>query len=277
MLKIDAHQHFWKYNSERDSWITAEMAAIRRDFLPEDLQPLLQQHDFDGCVLVQSAQPEKENDFLLEQAAQHDFIKGVVGWVDFLAEDVAERLAYYSQFQKLKGFRYVLQGHPDTAIMLRPEFKRGIQQLRKHGYTYDILIYPDQLAYTTELVSAFPDQPFVLDHLAKPHIKTQEVEAWQKDILALGAHENVCCKVSGMVTEADWKNWEKKDFIPYLDTLVEAFGTERLLYGSDWPVCLVAASYAEVMGIVEEYFASFSQHEQAQLFGGNAATFYNLS
>ena len=277
MQRIDAHQHFWKFDPVRDSWITEDMAAIRRDFGPEDLQPVLQQHGFDGCVLVQSAEPEHENDYLLEQAEKHAFIKGVVGWVDFFSDTLEEQLKHYSGFEKLKGFRYILQGTEDRALMLRPEFKQGIRKLQQHGFTYDVLIFPDQLKYTEQLVAAFPDQPFVLDHMAKPYIKEGKIAEWKRDMKALAKHENVCCKVSGMVTEADWKSWKKEDFTPYMDAAVEAFGTSRLLYGSDWPVCLVAATYGEVLDIAQDYFSAFSKNEQDAVFGGNAAKFYNLS
>ena len=277
MVKIDAHQHFWQYDPIRDSWITEEMAVIRRDFLPDDLQPLLEQHGFDGCVVVQSDQSPAENRFQLGHAQAHDFIKGVVGWVDLWAEDVAEQLAALQQYPKLKGFRAILQGAADPALMLQPAFKRGIGQLRPFGYTYDILIYANQLQYLPELVAAFPDQPFVVDHLAKPDIKNQDIARWRREITALAAHENVYCKVSGLVTEADWRNWKKADFRPYLDTIVAAFGTDRLLYGSDWPVCLLAGSYTQVLDLVQNYFAAFSQQEQNQIFGGNAVKFYNLS
>ncbi|GGK72521.1 amidohydrolase [Rufibacter glacialis] len=277
MARIDAHQHFWKFNPVRDSWITEEMAVIQRDFYPEDLEPVLRQHGFDGCVLVQHSQPEHENDFLLETARKHEFVKAVVGWVDLLAEEVGERLDYYSHFPKLKGFRYVLQGHPDPTIMLRPEFLRGIAQLEKYGFTYDVLIYPDQLVNTEKLMAAFPNQPFVIDHLAKPRIKNGELAEWKKGMQALARHENVSCKVSGMVTEADWQNWKKEDIYPYLDSVVEAFGPSRLLYGSDWPVCLVAASYERMLSLVEEYFSGFSQEEKEAIFGGNATAFYHLT
>ncbi|PRY11638.1 L-fuconolactonase [Pontibacter ummariensis] len=277
MLKVDAHQHFWKFDPVRDSWITEDMATIRRDFGPEDLQPLLQQHGFDGCVLVQSAEPEHENKFLLEQAEKYDFIKGVVGWVDFFAASMEERLARYGQVKKMKGFRYVLQGAEDRALMLRPAFMQGLSKLQQYGFTYDLLIFPDQLKYAAELIAAFPEQPFVIDHLAKPYIRDGKIDEWKRDIKAVAQHENVCCKVSGMVTEADWRNWRKEDFRPYLDVVVEAFGTDRLLYGSDWPVCLLAATYAEVLAIVQEYFSAFSRAEQDAVFGGNALQFYNLS
>ncbi len=277
MPRIDAHQHFWKYDEVRDSWISEGMSVIRKDFLPEHLQPILRENGFEGCILVQSAQPEPENGFLLEAAAAHDFIKGVVGWVDLLADDVEDRLATYQPFEKLKGFRYILQGEADRAFMLKPAFKNGLAKLSAFGYTYDLLILPDQLLYAKELVAAFPNQPFVIDHLAKPNLKAQELESWKQGIRALAAHENVSCKVSGMVTEADWKNWRKEDFMPAMDCVVEAFGTERLLFGSDWPVCLVAASYEETLDIVQDYFKAFSKEEQAAVFGNNAAKFYKVN
>ena len=277
MLKIDAHQHFWSYNPLVHAWIGEDMAALRRDFLPRDLAPILRQHGIQGTVLVQAEETPAETAWLLEQARSHDFIKGVVGWVDLWAEDVAEQLAALQHYPKLKGFRAILQGAADPALMLQPAFKRGLSQLRPFGYTYDILIYANQLQYLPELVAAFPDQPFVVDHLAKPDIKNQDIARWRREITALAAHENVYCKVSGLVTEADWCNWQQADFRPYLDTIVAAFGTDRLLYGSDWPVCLLAGSYTQVLDLVQNYFAAFSQQEQNQIFGGNAVKFYNLS
>lgn len=276
MNKIDAHQHFWKFDLTRDSWITDNMKMLRRDFLPYDLEPLLRENGFDACVVVQSDQSEEENHFQIANAEKYPFIKGVVGWVDFQAEDVEEKLSYYSQFPKLKGFRHVLQGESDRAFMLRPAFKRGVSKLKLFDYTYDILIFQDQLAYAKELVSAFPDQPFVLDHLAKPDIRSGAIQEWKKNIKALAEHENVSCKISGMVTEANWENWKVQDFTPYLDVAVAAFGTNRIMFGSDWPVCQVAASYKQVTDLVKDYFSSFTQNEQANFFGGNASTFYRL-
>jgi L-fuconolactonase len=276
---IDAHQHFWKFDPVRDSWITEDMSAIRRDFGPADLLPLLEANSLEGSVIVQSDQSEEENIFQLENAQKFDFIKGVVGWVDLRARDVNDRLDYYRQFEKLKGFRHVLQGEADRALMLTPDFKKGIGALRPFGFTYDILIYPDQLRYIPELAAAFPDQPFVIDHIAKPSIRDgdgQHQEEWKAGIRAAAAHENIYCKISGMVTEADWKNWKKEDFRAVLDTVVDAFGTKRILYGSDWPVCLVAASYNQMIHIVRDYFAGFSRSEQTAFFGGNATAFYNL-
>lgn len=275
-MKIDAHQHFWNFDPVRDSWINEEMAVIQRDFLPEDIQPVLQQNDIDGCVTVQSDQSEEENTFQLANAAKRDFIKGVVGWVDLQAEDIEDRLQYYKQFKKLKGFRHVLQGEPQRDFMLRPAFMNGIGLLNKYGFTYDILIFPDQLSYSYELVKAFPDQPFVIDHIAKPYIKDGKIDDWKKDMQTIAGCKNVSCKISGMVTEANWKTWKKPDFSPYLNIVVEAFGTNRIMFGSDWPVCLVAASYAEMIGIVTDYFASFTHDEQANVFGKNAIQFYKL-
>ncbi len=275
-MRIDSHHHVWKYNEVRDSWITDEMAVIQRNFLPEDLKPILHANHIEGTVVVQTDQSKEENIFLLATALQHDFIKGVVGWIDLQAKDVADHLVYYKEFKKLKGFRHILQGEKQRDFMLRPDFKRGIGKLKEHGYTYDILVYPDQLKYTVEFVKEFPDQPFVLDHLAKPYIKDGKIDEWKKDIQALAVFDNVYCKVSGMVTEADWKNWTQNDLRPYLDVVTDSFGITRLMYGSDWPVCLVAASYEKVIGVTLDYFSTFSAHEQDLIFGKNATRFYNL-
>jgi len=277
MARIDAHQHFWHFDPVRDAWITAEMAAIRRDFLPPDVQPILQQHRLDGCVAVQASQTEAETNFLLELAAAHDFLKGVVGWVDLRADDVAERLAHYQQFAALKGFRHVLQGEADRALMLQPAFRRGLAALGSLGYPYDLLILPDQLGYAAELAGTLATQRFVVDHLAKPLIKTQEIAAWRRAMQQLAAHENVCCKVSGLVTEADWQRWQPQDFEPYLDVVFEAFGPARVLYGSDWPVCNVAGGYGRQYGLAADYVARLSATEQAQFWGDNAVRFYDLT
>ena len=275
---IDAHQHFWKFDPIRDSWLDGDhLAALQRDFLPADLQPVLQAAGIAGCVVVQSDQSEEENEFQLANAAGHPFIRGVVGWIDLQSPAAEERLVYYRRFPLLKGFRHVLQGEKDRALMLKPAFKRGIGLLKQFGYTYDILIFPDQLGYSRELALAFPDQPFVIDHIAKPDIREKKLtEEWKLAIRSLAELPNVYCKVSGMVTEADWQHWEAGDFTPYLDTVVEAFGMERLIFGSDWPVSLLAATYEEMIGIVRDYFSVFSTSEQEAFFGGNATKFYHL-
>ncbi|GAC1444561.1 MAG: amidohydrolase [Sediminibacterium sp.] len=274
-MRIDAHQHFWKYNAGM-TWITPEMSSIRKDFLPGDLLPLLQQHEVDGCVAVQADQTMQETEFLLQLAETHAFIKGIVGWVDLRAVDIHEQLSAYRCSGKLKGFRHVLQGETPL-FMLQPAFMQGIKALSTFGYTYDILVYPHHLKTVLRLAEQFPDQAFVIDHMAKPFIKEGTMEEWRSDMQAIAAHENVYCKLSGMVTEADWGKWKTADFVPYLDVVTEAFGTGRVMYGSDWPVCEAAASYAEVMGIVKDYFFSFSAGEQAAVFGENATRFYHLS
>lgn len=275
-MKIDAHQHFWIFDPVRDSWIDESMAAIQRDFLPADLKPILDRHEIDGCVAVQADQSDAETHFLLKHAAGNNFIKAVVGWVDLRAENIEEQLADYNSFDKLKGFRHVLQGDPDRSLMLKPTFMHGIKELERYNFTYDILIFPDQLIYAEQLVKAFPNQKFVIDHIAKPYIKKQEIADWKKGIAAVARHENVWCKVSGMVTEADWQNWCEGDFAPYLDVVFETFGTKRVMFGSDWPVCNVAGGYDRMIGLVKNYTSKFSADEQADFWGNNAAEFYNI-
>ncbi len=276
MQKIDSHQHFWKFDPIRDSWIDDSMKVIKRDFMPTNLKVELEAHGISGCVTVQSDQSEFENTFQLDHASKHDFIKGVVGWVDLRAENIEERLDYYSGFDKMKGFRHVLQGETDRALMLNPNFIRGISALKKHNFTYDILIFPDQLEYACELAARFPDQKFVIDHLAKPLIKVGDIISWKKDIYELSRQDNVYCKVSGMVTEADWLQWKIEDFLPYLNVVFEAFGAKRLMFGSDWPVCLVAGGYSKMISIVENYVSNLSNTEQNYFWGKTAVGFYNL-
>jgi len=276
MKIIDSHQHFWRYNTKDFDWITDDMSVIRKDFFPEELQLIFQENDVEGCVAVQVNQTEEENNFFLEFSKQFDFIKGIVGWVDLMAENIEDGLAYWHQHKKIKGFRHILQGEKDRALMLKPSFKNGISLLSKFDFTYDILIFPDQSRHALELVKIFPDQKFVIDHLAKPYIKSGEIEQWKNDMEQFRQHENVYCKISGMVTEADWKDHSLQTFKPYLDVVTATFGTKRLMFGSDWPVCLVAASYNKVLQMVKDYFASFSENQQADIFCNNAVEFYNL-
>ncbi len=275
-MRLDSHQHFWKYNPVRDSWINDEMSVIRRDFYPQDLNPLLSQNKIDGCVSVQADQSEEETMFLLEQAEKNSIIKGVVGWVDLRSPAGEDRLQYFSQFKKIKGFRHIVQAEPDDEFLLRKYFCNGIKALKQFNFTYDILIYPKQLNAAIEFVSRFPDQPFVIDHLAKPFIKEGRMDNWEKAMTTLAGFENVFCKISGMVTEANWNTWKQSDFKPYLDLVFEKFGTKRVMYGSDWPVCLVAASYKSQLSIVENYLASFSESEKNEVMGGNAKRIYQL-
>lgn len=275
MPSIDAHQHFWQYHPATHSWMNDEMKSIRRDFLPGDLHPLLVNQQITGCVAVQAAQTEAETGFLVTLSEKNPWIKGVVGWVDLCARDIEDRLAYWKQFPVVKGFRHILQAeHPD--FLGQKSFINGISALQKHGFTYDILIYPRHLTATIALVKQFPQQRFVIDHLAKPEIKTGSLNEWAIGMVALSSFPNVFCKISGMVTEADWQHFTPADFHPYLDQVTESFGTGRLLYGSDWPVCLLATAYENQLAIVRNYFSSFSTDEKAAIMGENAALFYQL-
>jgi L-fuconolactonase len=273
-MRIDSHQHFWKYNRVRDAWITDDMKVIQRDFFPADLLPECTANQINATIAVQADQSESETLFLLELAEGNSFITGVVGWVDLCSANVAERLHYFSRYKKLCGFRHVAQAEPDDRFLVRGDFLRGIRGLREWDFTYDILVYPKQLPAAMELVAAVDDQKFVIDHLAKPEIKTSKKKEWESLMRQIAQNPNVYCKVSGMVTEADWRSWKKEDFWPYLDVVFDAFGTNRLMFGSDWPVCLVAASYGQVVGLVEEYLARHVPSAVEKIFGENAARFY---
>jgi L-fuconolactonase len=274
-MRIDAHQHYWHYDPVRDAWIDDRMAAIRRDFLPEDAAPLLRATEFDGVVAVQADQSEAETDFLLALAARNPLIRGVVGWVNLLAPDLPQRLARWQGAGTLRAFRHIAQAEPDD-FLARDDFARGVQCLGEHGYAYDILVFPRQLAAAERLVARCPEVRFVLDHCAKPAIAQREMAPWREGMGRLAAHANVWCKVSGLVTEAAWRNWTDDDLLPYLDVVAELFGPERLLFGSDWPVCVLAADYAEVVGVVERWAGRFEPAEQAALFGKNAVAVYRL-
>lgn len=277
-MNIDSHQHFWQYSAQRDRWITNEMSLLQRDFLPEHLIGELRTNGIDGCVAVQADQSEDDTDFLLNLAGRYDsIIQGVVGWLDLSSPRLPERLAHFAHFKKLRGLRHIVQSEPDDRFMLRPDFCRGIARLKEFNLTFDILIYPRQLPAAIELVEKFPDQKFVLDHLAKPLIRTHEIEPWAKQIGILANNPNVYCKLSGMVTEANWTNWQPADFDPYLDVAFDAFGADRLMFGSDWPVCLLAASYRDARNLVEQYVARFHPDFQAKIFGRNAVHFYGLT
>ncbi|QMU27626.1 amidohydrolase family protein [Adhaeribacter radiodurans] len=275
-MKIDAHQHFWQYSPSTHAWITPEMAILQRHYLPSDLQPELEQVGFAGCVAVQASQTEAETEFLLNLATKFSFIKGVVGWVDLRAENAPERLAYFAQNQLFKGVRHVVQDEPDDLFLLQPAFLKGISALQPLGLTYDILIYPRHLPVAAEFVAHFPEQKFVLDHLAKPFIKKTELQPWANDLKKLAQHPFVFAKLSGLVTEADWHNWQPQDIRPYLEVALEAFGPDRLLIGSDWPVCRLAGEYEAVMQVVLDFINKLSASEQPAILGKNAIRFYNL-
>ncbi|PZX91854.1 amidohydrolase [Flavobacterium aquariorum] len=275
-MKIDSHQHFWKFHPVKDSWINDDMKILQQDFLPSDLHSLLQENSIDGCVVVQADQSEEETHFLLKLASVNDWIKGVVGWIDIRSKNLENRLQYFSQYKKLKGFRHIVQAEPEEYFLLRDDFCEGISKLSKYNFTYDLLIFPMHLPYAVELVKRFPQQSFVIDHLAKPDFKQSDFSLWEKGIREIANCPNVFCKVSGLVTEADWNNWKESDFTYCLDVVTEAFGMNRLLFGSDWPVSLLAASYEQSCGILVHYFSKFPKEQQDKFWGGNAIEFYNL-
>jgi L-fuconolactonase len=276
MKRIDAHQHFWHYDAAEYDWIDETMAALRRDFLPRDLKPLLESAGFDGCVAVQARQTLEETRWLLELADENEFVQGVVGWVDLRSAQLPQQLREFTRNKKLVGVRHIVQAEPDDEFMLRADFQRGIAQLAEFGLAYDVLVYPRQLPAAARLVQQFPQQRFVLDHSAKPLIAQSALDPWQTHVRALAQSPNVWCKVSGMVTEARWAEWRPEDFRPYLDVVFEAFTPARIMIGSDWPVCTVAADYRTTMGIVIDYIAQFPQEQQNAILGGNCAAFYKL-
>lgn len=275
-MRIDSHQHFWNFDPKKQDWITPEMDRIRRNFTPGDLYPLLQDAKIDGCIAVQADESLRETDFLLDLADQHEWILGVVGWADLAKDDLDEILDNYSQNPHLVGFREVLQSK-DPAYMLRKDFIRGIHKLGKRGYAYDILTFPHQLKAALELIKNCPNQRFVIDHLSKPYIKNGEWKEWEKAVIPLAERELVYCKLSGMITEADWKKWNPSELSPYLEIALELFGPERLMFGSDWPVCLVAGEYEQVFHVVEDFSNALSAGERDRIMGETAAEFYQIN
>ena len=253
------------------------MSVIRRDFLPDDLAPLLKENQIDGCIAVQADQSLEETRFLLDLANQHQFIKGVVGWIDFRAKDISEQLSGHERDTKLVGFRHILQSERDNNFMLGTDFLTGIAALKAFDFTYDILIFPKHLATARKLVRKFANQPFVLDHIAKPYIQKGLVRQWERDIRSLAMHDNVWCKLSGIITEADWTIWTHEQIEPYLEIVLEAFGANRLMFGSDWPVCLLAGSYSRVVSLIKGFVSTLSGSEQDCIWGLNAKRFYGLS
>ena len=275
-MKIDAHQHFWLYNEKEFGWINDEMSELKRDFLPEDLKMLLKSVHFDGSIVVQARQSLDETRWLLELAQKYDFIKGVVGWVDLCSPDVTKQLKQFANNSFLKGFRHVIHDEADDQFMLREEFQRGISVLNDFKLTYDLLLFPKHIPYALQLIEKFPEQLFVLDHIGKPDIKNKEISFWEENLTKLAKYKNVYVKVSGMATQTDWKNWRKEDFKAYLDIVFNAFGPERIMIGSDWPVCTVSESYESVMGIVLDYVKQFASGYESQILGENCSRFYSI-
>jgi len=276
-MKIDSHQHFWHYNPNEHIWMNDQMEILKRDYEPKDLKPLLEETGFGATIAVQARQMVEETQWLLDLSDQHDLIKGVVGWVDLRSEEVDEQLERFSKHHKLKGVRHVVQEEPDDNFLLGENFLRGVSKLKDHDLTYDLLVFPRQLPATIQIVDKFPEQPFVLDHIAKPDIKNKVIPGWEEDIRRLAKSPNVMCKLSGMVTEADWQNWNPNEFHVYMDIVMESFGPKRVMIGSDWPVCTLCGNYGKVMQVVTDYICQFSQEVQADILGGNCAHFYKMN
>jgi L-fuconolactonase len=275
-MVIDSHHHFWNYNPREYGWISDAMSVLRRDFGPANLMSEISHVGIDAVVSVQARQTIKETLWLLEFANQNDFNRGVVGWVPLISPDVIQSLELYSKNPKLKSVRHVIQDESDDNYILRDDFKHGVSQLAALNLRYDILIFERHLPQTIQFVDRHPKQIFILDHIAKPRIREGVLDPWRKNLRELARRENVYVKLSGVVTEADWNNWTPGQLKPYFDATLEAFGPRRVMFGSDWPVCLVAATYERWVRCVRDYCAAFSPAEQERIFGGTAIEAYNL-
>jgi L-fuconolactonase len=275
-MKIDSHHHFWNYDPVAYDWIGAHMARLRNDFTPTELLAETQKAGIDGVVSVQASQTLEETDFLNNYAKQHDFIKGVVGWVPFADSDVEKHIERFAIESKIIGMRHVVQDEPDDSFILGAAFNEGISRLKNHGLIYDILIYERQLGPTIEFVDQHPDQVFVLDHIAKPRIGDGLMSPWKEQMFELAKRENVYCKLSGVATEADWSKWTEDQLLPYLEIALEAFGPSRMMFGSDWPVALLAIEYSQWVNIVDKFASALSESEQALLWGEVAVKAYGL-
>ncbi|MDR2282598.1 MAG: amidohydrolase family protein [Sphingobacterium sp.] len=276
-MRIDSHQHFWLFDPVKDAWITDDMKVIRRNFLPNDISKILKDNRIDGAVLVQADQSLRETDFLIELAGAYKMVKAVVGWVDLRSEDVEEQLLKFSAHPIVKGFRHIIEAEADADFLMQPAFQRGIEALTEHGYTYDLLIHPRHYTSTLECVAAHPKQAFMLDHMAKPAVAVGEFEEWATFIEALAAFPNVYCKISGLTTQADWNNWSVADFTRYVQHVISCFGKQRICFGSDWPVSLVASTYDEVLMVANAHLDEFSESERADFWGRNAVRFYHIT
>ena len=273
---IDAHVHFWNYHKVRDAWITDEMKLLQRDFLPRDLTNEIKENNVEGIVAVQADPSENETLFLLNLAEKNPVIKGVVGWIDLQNKHVEKKLLYYSNVPIIKGFRHIVQSEP-KGFLLNEKFLNGIQYLHNFQFTYDILIYENQLQEAIEFVNKFPSQKFIIDHCAKPSIKNKSINEWKQLMKVIAQNENVFCKISGLITEATWSQWNDEEFYPYLDAVFDFFGTGRILFGSDWPVMLLSGNYLKWKKLVEQYMEPFSAEQKQKVFRENAIEFYNLT
>jgi len=274
-MRIDSHVHFWHYEKEKDAWITEEMKILQRDFSPTDIAVHLKEHGVDGCVAVQADQQERETFFLTELAGKNPVIKGVVGWVDLRSPSLSERLEHFAKIPVIKGWRHIVQAEPDD-FLYNEDFRRGIGELSRFGYTYDILVYHNQLRAAIDLVADFPEQVFIIDHCAKPDIQGKQIQEWRDLIREIAGFPHISCKVSGLITEAAWNRWDEGDIYPYLDAVFEAFGPERLMFGSDWPVMMLSGNYKLWFQVLEKYAKGLDDEASHKFFGGNAARIYKL-
>ena len=277
-MKIDAHQHFWNFkeNAADFTWMTDELTALKQNFMPTDLAPLLADTGRDGSIAVQAREVLSETNFLLELAQKHSSIKGVVGWIDLCADDVERVLDTFQNNPKLKGFRMLIHDRDNVDFADSEAHLNGVSLLNNYNFTYDLLLRTIHLPSAIRLVEKLPDQPFVVDHIAKPAMDGSDMEAWKRGIKEISKYPNVMCKLSGLVTEADWKNWHPSDFVPFLDIVFEAFGADRLMVGSDWPVCTVAANYKATLSIVDDWVSKLSTEEQSLILGETCAKFYSV-
>lgn len=273
---IDSHQHFWKYSPSEHTWMTPEMGILKRDYLPNDLRPLLDEAGFTGSIAVQARQSLAETSWLLSLAEDCTNIFGVVGWVDLQSALVEDQLRAIAGNPFIVGVRHVVHDEPDDEFILRPEFQHGISLLKDFDLAYDLLLFPRHLKPAIELVKRFPEQRFVLDHSAKPRIGERSVSPWREDLNELAQFPNVFCKLSGFVTEARWRDWTERDIRPYLDIVIEAFGYKRSMIGSDWPVCMLSGSYQSTMTLVTRYIEQFPQEAQSDILGRNCVRFYKI-
>jgi L-fucono-1,5-lactonase len=277
-VRLDSHQHFWRYDPADLPWISTDMAVLQADHLPSDLAPLLDTHQIDGTIAVQARHSEDETRWLLDLANDYPFIRGVVGWVDLMAPDLDSRLDDLAR-PKLVGIRHIVHDEPDGDFMLQPAFRAGLARLADHDLTFDLLLFPTHLRSASTIAAEHAELSFVLDHIGKPPVAAGSAppRAWRQDLRRLASHDNVMCKLSGMITEASWQDWSPEDFIPYLDIVMQLFGPERVMFGSDWPVCCLSGSYGAVLDVVERYASSMTVADQRAVFGGNAARFYGVN
>ena len=275
-MRIDAHQHFWKYDPSKHSWINDEMSVIRKDFLPNDLSPILRSHNLDGTVAVQADETMEETELLLSLSEQFDFIKAVVGWMDLRSPAAFETIAEFQSNKKLVGFRCIMQGQPDEQYLKNDTFIKNVSMLSDVNYTYDLLVFHDQLSSLIKMTERLPDNKMILDHIGKPTIKGKSISTWKENIFELAKHPGIYCKLSGMITEADYQQWKYDEIVPYMDVVAEAFGIDRLCYGSDWPVCLVAGNYKNMFEVVDQWAKQLNVADQEKLFGLNTCRFYNI-